>query len=331
MYPFWKFLPAGLAHQLGPLGISLYSSLNGGPTPNWKSFQWRGLTFPNRLGIAGGVDKNADLLLQWPRIGVGFSEVGTITPRPQRPNPGKIVDRDWEHKNLWNKMGFPNIGCKEIKLNLENALEYKSTPWFLNIGKNRTTPNDCVAQDCLEIISHLHHLGDAFVLNVSSPNTLGLRALQSREHLEKLTSQIVAHLKSKPLLIKLSPDLTTEELEQSLEGGLQGGASGFILTNTTLRRPANCPFPKEGGLSGADLKNQSLHILKESLQILGSRRKDLLMISAGGVMTPSDVEERLAIGSDLVQIYSAMVFEGPQFFHQVAEKMNSDFLQKRST
>jgi dihydroorotate dehydrogenase len=316
----WFLLPPEWAHELGPFGLKLFALFQTAPTPVWSPLTWKHLNFKNPLGLAGGVDKNADSLTEWWKMGVGFAEIGTVTPRPQKGNPGKVMDRDTERRALWNKMGFPSEGADEVFYNLR-GYEEKATPVFVNIGKNRETPNEDAVNDYLYLIDRLRPQADAFVVNISSPNTQGLRDLQNKESLFKLLEPIVVSARygeAKPVLLKLSPDLGDENLEDALNVAVQLGVDGFVLTNTTLARPSGISFPTEGGLSGEPLKSLSKEILRKSLQILGNRRQGKLIVSAGGVMTPEDVFERLQMGADLVEIYSALIFEGPGFFRDVA-------------
>lgn len=319
----WLLLPPHWAHDLGPFGLKFFALMKSQPTPVWRSFTWNNLTFKNPLGLAGGVDKNAESLKEWWDLGVGFAEIGTVTPRPQKPNPGKIMDRDLPHRALWNKMGFPSAGAEDVYYNLRSLAERK-TPVFVNIGKNRETPNEAAVEDYLKLIERLRSQADAFVVNISSPNTKGLRDLQNKEALAKLLEPLVRSCHqnefSKPILLKLSPDLNDDSLEEALQVAVETGIDGFVLTNTTLSRPQGISFPAEGGLSGAPLKPLSCQILQKSLQILGKNRQGKLIVSAGGIMTPEDVFERLQMGADLVEIYSALIFEGPGFFQEVARK-----------
>ncbi|WP_413288787.1 quinone-dependent dihydroorotate dehydrogenase [Bdellovibrio sp. HCB337] len=318
----WLLLPPQWAHDLGPFGLKLFSLTQNQPTPAWKSFTWNNLVFKNPLGLAGGVDKNAESLKEWWAFGVGFAEIGTVTPRPQSANPGKIMDRDSHHHALWNKMGFPSFGADEVFYNLR-AYDYKQTPVFVNIGKNRDTANEDAVDDYIYLIDRLRSQADAFVVNISSPNTKGLRDLQNKEALARLLEPVVQRSHkgdSKPVLLKLSPDMSDENLEDALEVAVKTGIDGFVLTNTTLSRPQGIQFPAEGGLSGAPLKDLSRQTLQKSLQILGKNRAGKLIVSAGGVMSPEDVFERLQMGADLVEIYSALIFEGPGFFREVASR-----------
>ncbi len=320
--PLWKYLPASLAHRLAPWGLSYYASKMPEQAPVWSPLTWKNLYFPNRLGIAGGVDKNAEHLKLWPRLGVGFIEVGTVTPYSQSANSGKILDRDWNAKNLWNRMGFPNHGADEVYFNLIAHKPEIKVPVFVNIGKNRSRPNEEAEVDYFYLADRFKNLADAFVINVSSPNTQGLRELQTPEFLMKLIFGVRERGGDKPVLVKLSPDMSEEQFQESIEASSQAGASGFILTNTTLSRPSDCEFPKEGGLSGKSLAELSKKHLKKAVQILGTKKSEFLLISVGGVLTAEDVKERLSLGADLVQTYSALVFEGPQFFRNTAARMS---------
>lgn len=318
MMPFWKFLPVRWAHEMAPIGLSIASEIWGEESPKeWNPLDWKGLHFPNRIGVAGGVDKNAEQGLYWQRLGAGFVEIGTVTPEPQDPNPGKILGRDWNQKNLWNKMGFPNEGARQTRLALEHWHGEVRVPLFINLGKNRWTSEAHAAQDYLMVLKEFYNMVDGFVVNVSSPNTTGLRNLQKSESLKALCLAIVPYAKEKPVLVKLSPDMTEEDLGESLSAAVEAGVSGFVLTNTTLSRPENCDFPKEGGLSGQSLKASSKIQLERTLRLLGSKRKGLLIISTGGIMGIEDMNERLSMGADLVQVYSALVFEGPRFFQKL--------------
>ncbi len=317
--PLWKYLPAGLAHRLAPLGLSFYASQMPEEIPQWRSMSWKGLQFPNRLGIAGGLDKNASHLKTWERLGAGFIEVGTVTPYSQKSNPGKTVDRDWQQQNLWNRMGFPNHGAEEVYFNLHSEKSNLQIPVFVNIGKNRNRTNEDAEVDYIYLADRFAAVADAFVINVSSPNTPGLRSLQSPEFLGALLPKLEKIVGKKPLLVKLSPDMSQKEFEDCLEASAIGGASGFILTNTTLSRPSQSNFPTEGGLSGKSLADLSKKHLKMAVSFLADHRSEFLLVSVGGVLSARDVQERLDLGADLVQTYSALVFEGPQFFRKTAE------------
>lgn len=288
---------------------------------NWSSLEWRGLQFANPLGTSGGIDKNAELTRAWWSFGAGFVEVGTITPRAQEANPGQIVDRDNIKMALWNKMGFPNAGVATAKKHLDSLPRPHFTPVFVNIGKNRDTKNEQALDDYLYCIRELRGVADAFVVNISSPNTTGLRDLLKPESLRKFLLPLVEECAGQiPLLLKLSPDMEDADFLSALEISCDLGVDGWILTNTTLARESGMKFSSEGGVSGRPLSARSKALLQKAVSHLGPRRQGKLLVSVGGVMTADEVFERLRLGADLVQVYSALVFSGPTFFEKVANK-----------
>ena len=288
--------------------------------PEWQSFTWRGLHFPNRLGVAGGVDKDAQNIHAWWALGAGLVEVGTITPQAQKGNTPPVVDRDVAHSALWNRMGFPSQGVERVKRRLAQLRRPFAAPVFANIGKNATTPLHQAHGDYITLLHELQGLVDGFVINISSPNTQGLRELLKPERLKDFLTPILATKaeNSAPVLLKLSPDLQDEELSHALDISHQLNIDGWILTNTSQGLREGLDFPKEGGVSGLPLAQRSKEFLRKSLQMLGARRAGKLVVSVGGVMNPEDVSERLQLGADLVQVYSALIFQGPMFFRQVA-------------
>jgi dihydroorotate dehydrogenase len=276
------------------------------------------LKFPNRIGVAGGVDKNAQNVQAWWALGAGFVEVGTVTPRPQKGNTPPIVDRDLLHEALWNRMGFPSHGVRKVKARLLRLPRPFLAPVFANLGKNAVTPLESATADYLELLRELHGIVDAFVVNISSPNTKGLRDLLKPENLQGFLRPILAQ-KREPVLLKLSPDMHDDEMERALTLSNDLGIDGWIFTNTSQGLREGLDFPKEGGVSGRPLAERSKEVLRQAIGILGPRRAGKLIVSVGGVMTPADVSERLALGADLVQAYSALIFEGPYFFRKVAQ------------
>ena len=204
---------------------------------------------------------------------------------------------------------------------------YFRTPIFVNVGKNRKTSNENAVADYLSVIDKFRPIADAFVVNISSPNTQGLRELQSKENLQRLLTPImqkVSHFEPTPVLIKLSPDMDQELLAETVMHCHDLGIDGYILTNTTLARHTGCPYPPEGGLSGAPLKDLSERALQTAINALGDKRAGKLIVSAGGIMSPQDVVRRLELGADLVQIYSALILHGPGFFHDVVGQYTDD-------
>lgn len=321
----WLWMPAQWSHHIAPLALPIAAQLSktcgDANTPEWKSFHWRGLHFANPLGVAGGVDKEGYQLLSWQALGAGFMEVGTITPRPQGPNPGKIIDRDSATRSLWNKMGFPNQGIEALKKNLDKIKDDLKIPLFINIGKNRETPNENAVDDYLKCITGLKNETSVFVINISSPNTKGLRDLQNLEVIRKLLKPLRQAASDHSLLLKLSPDLTADALKDLLDVCLQENINGVILTNTTQQRPLNnLPFSaSEGGVSGAPLRDISRKALVDTIKHVGNDKNKLLIVSVGGVTDIEEVEWRLNHGAHLVETYSALIFDGPFFFKKAAK------------
>lgn len=330
----WLWLPPKLAHDLSPFAIELYSLIQSESTPEWGAFSWRNLHFKNRLGLAGGVDKNAEHINAWKKLGCGFVEVGTITPLSQNPNPGKIFDRSVQDQAIWNKMGFPSAGADEVFYNLRALQDQSQVPLFINIGKNRETPNEHAHHDYTYLIEKFNDHADAFVVNISSPNTKGLRDLAKKESLESFLNPITRTKKSlnsdKPILLKLSPDLEADDLKRIIDVATQNDVDGFVLTNTTLSRKTLKSFPSEGGVSGKPLSELSKNALKTAIAHLGAEKSKKLLISVGGVMTADDVFERIDIGADLVEVYTALIFSGLSFFRKVkksADESRREFKQ----
>lgn len=332
----WLYLPAEVSHSLSLFFIRSFGTIysfdgffghsldsTNSTQHSWQPLVWRGLHFRNRLGTSGGLDKNAEGIKGWWALGAGFVEVGTVTPKPQTANPGQILKRDREQQALWNKMGFPNKGVEVCKKNLQKLPRPYSAPIFVNIGKNRETTNENAVKDYLYCIHELRNEADAFIINVSSPNTPGLRELLSPPKLRELLTPLVAECQKnppRPILLKLSPDLTDDIFKEILDVSLSVGVDGWILTNTTTDREKTPQFPIEGGVSGQPLANKATHLLKLAHTHLGVRKEDRLLISVGGILNTKDVFDRLSLGATLVQVYSAVVFDGPFFFRKVAAK-----------
>ncbi|GGM95489.1 dihydroorotate dehydrogenase (quinone) [Thermus composti] len=269
-----------------------------------------GVSFPNPLGLAAGMDKDARALGAWWALGFGFAEVGTLTPRPQEGNPRPRLFRLPEDRALINRMGFNNAGALaaagRLKAFRERGLPF---PVGVNLGKNRDTPLARAAEDYLEALRVLEPHGDYFVLNVSSPNTPGLRALQEGPFLDELLARL-RPATTKPLLLKVAPDLSWEALEEVAALALKHRLQGLVAVNTTVAREGlKSPWAREeGGLSGRPLKGRALEVLKHLAQIPG-----LVLVSVGGVETALDLWERLKAGASLVQVYTGFVYGGPLF------------------
>ncbi len=342
----WLLLPAKLAHDVAPLGLDLAALVTPKVSAEFQAFEWsrknRRLHFRNPLGIAGGVDKDGNQIWGWHHFGAGFVELGTVTPRPQAPNPGKIIGRDIEREALWNRMGFPGRGARYVRASLREFRDDERSektganpsgslrfPIFINVGKQRETTLDKANADYTWLVDFFSETTtqdtsdvDAFVINISSPNTKGLRDLFSRARLYEFLAPIAERLAATgtPGLLKLSPDMDPETLQSAVEVSLRLDLDGFIATNTTAARPSGIQFSAEGGLSGAPLRDRSREILKQLIEELGAKRAGLLLVSAGGVTTGTEASVRLGLGADLVQTYSGLVFQGPKFFqHAIRE------------
>ena len=271
----WLWLSPSLAHKVTPAVLRSLNWLQPANPPHWKPLKWRGLEFPNRLGIAGGVDKNAENIKAWWSLGAGFIEVGTITPLSQKGNTPPVLDRDVEHEALWNRLGFPSDGAVKVRKRLESLKRPFPAPVFANIGKNASTPLDQAHSDYIHLLVELRGLVDGFVINISSPNTRGLRELLKPERLVDFLEPIMASLPKdhEPVLLKLSPDLDDEELERVLQISHDLKIDGWVLTNSSQGLREGLSFPKEGGVSGRPLAGLSKQFLQKSLQLLGTNRK----------------------------------------------------------
>lgn len=325
----WLLLPPKWAHDLSPHVLPLIARLPIGSPGKFQPFTWKGQTFEHPVGLAGGVDKSGRNFLDWERLGASFVEIGTVTPQPQAPNPPPLIMRDLSSKALWNKLGFPSEGAQRIKSRVAKNFHKSTVPLWVNVGKNRNTPNDRALEDYLYLFEAFSTLASSFVVNMSSPNTKNLRDLQTEEFLKELLQQYhsLEDLRDTPILIKISPDLDEESLVRLLRAGEEHGVHGWILTNTTRRRDFSSSFPKEeGGVSGAPLAKLSMDMLSAAVRMLGTRKsgRKTLLVSTGGVMSSKDVQVRLDIGADLVQVYSALIFEGPLFFKNVVRELNSN-------
>lgn len=314
----WLYLPVNVSHKLSPLGIKFYSFFCFKKNKTWNHSKWKGLNFSNPLGIAGGVDKNAKLLKQWPKLGCGFIEVGTVTPLPQKPHSGKIIDRNNQELSLWNHMGFPNHGLVKLKKTLLKNQPYP-IPILINVGKNRNTSLSSAHLDYIKCMEELQHLGDVFVINISSPNTQNLRTLFTKNNLKVFLQQCLQN-KKKPTLLKISPDLSQQDLEHVLTVSSLLNIDGWVISNTTTTSHKKLNFPlNKGGVSGQALAKKAKAQLQASVKYLNqiNQRQGRLLISVGGVSSAKDVKERLQMGADLVQVYSALVFQGPSFFKKI--------------
>ena len=281
-----------------------------------------GIKFLNRVGLAAGLDKNALLIDEWENVGFGFVEIGTVTPLPQSGNDQPRLFRLPEDKAIINRMGFNNDGMEVIAERLKN----RKSKIIIggNIGKNKITPNENAVDDYIKCFNCLYDYVDYFVVNVSSPNTPGLRALQDKEPLMNIMNQLqqlnLSKAKRKPLLLKIAPDLTNEQLNDIVEIAITAKLDGLIATNTTISREGlmHENAKETGGMSGAPLKNRSTEVVKYLHQQLQNK---VPIIASGGVMTADDAIEKINVGAALVQVYTGFIYEGPALVKAINQKI----------
>ncbi len=286
-----------------------------------------GLTFPNPVGLAAGYDKDGEGWRGLACLGFGHIEVGTVTPEPQPGNPRPRVFRLVEDRSLINRMGFPGRGAAWVAQRLRGRPR-DGTVLGINIGKQKDTPIEEAAHDYEELIDVFAPLADYLAVNISSPNTPGLRRLQERSFLESLLGALAARraeLRERlgrpvPMLVKLAPDLDDAQLDAAIEALLTTGMDGVIATNTTLARDGlRSPLAREeGGLSGAALTARAAAMVGAIARRTGGR---LPIVAVGGIMDPDDARVRLDAGAVLVQLYTGLVYEGPGLVRRVVEAL----------
>jgi dihydroorotate dehydrogenase len=311
----------GLAGKIPPAAALLRAVFRPRqPSPAVQAF---GLHFPNPLGMAAGYDKDATGWRGLACLGFGHIEIGTVTPRPQPGNPSPRLFRLVPDRAVINRMGFNNRGAAFMARQLKGPRP-KDVILGVNIGKNKDTPLEEAGQDYLSLLRTFAPLADYLAVNVSSPNTPGLRSLQTRTALESLLiplsqekDRLARELgRSVPVLIKLAPDLDDEALDDALSAILDSRMDGVILTNTTISRPVlKSPLASEtGGLSGAPLTRLSTCMVEKVARRLNGQ---LPIIASGGVMNAADVQEKLDAGAVLVQLYTGLIYEGPGLVKQI--------------
>jgi dihydroorotate dehydrogenase len=270
-----------------------------------------GVRFPNPVGLAAGMDKDGRALTAWPALGFGFVEVGTVTCHPQPGNDRPRLFRLRDSRAIVNRMGFNNAGAQALAARLA-ALGPIGVPLGISLGKSKVTPLDDAVGDYVASLTALYPYGDYFAVNVSSPNTPGLRTLQDRGHLDALLAALRS-VGPKPLLVKVAPDLTDAALGEILDVCDKHGVAGLIATNTTLSRDGVAPgdavtATQAGGLSGAPLTARAREVVRFVATETGGR---LPIIGVGGVMHPDDAVRLLDAGASLVQLYTGLIYGGP--------------------
>lgn len=283
-----------------------------------------GLDFDSPIGLAAGFDKGDVSVPGLFSLGFSHVEIGTITPRPQPGNARPRIFRLPEHRALINRMGFNNEGAEACAARLA-ALprEGRLGPIGVNVGKNKVTPNEDAASDYVACIDRLHAHADYLVVNISSPNTPGLRRLQESDALDRLLRACVARLAErapgKPLLVKLAPDLAPEALDEAVDVAIAAGVAGIIATNTTLSRAGVEDHPRaaeQGGLSGAPLERLATSVVR---RCAARARGRIAIVGAGGVMSAEDAYAKIRAGASLVQVYTGFIYGGPGFVRRLNE------------
>jgi len=360
VYPFFRSLLFKLepevAHELTLQLVRLAGIL---PPSRWllnlmfsapvRPVEAFGLSFRNPVGLAAGYDKDGVAIRGLSALGFGHVEIGTITPRPQPGNPKPRVFRLVEDEAVINRMGFPSRGSEYVQMHLNPALNKGFQEWLIgiptrkkpankkarsamlgiNLGKNKDTPNEQAVFDYLALLQNFAPLADYLAINISSPNTPGLRNLQGREALEALLTQLDAQRKHEetrwekklPLLVKLAPDLSEKELDEAVGVILDTGMDGIIATNTTLARDGlrAGPYTQEtGGLSGRPLRALSD---KQLTRIVARVDGRIPVVGVGGIHSPADAKRKLELGATLVQVYTGLIYAGPGLVKEIVKKL----------
>ena len=277
-----------------------------------------GIAFPNPVGLAAGLDKNGEYIDALAALGFGFLEIGTVTPRPQPGNPPPRIFRLEEHDAIINRLGFNSQGVERLLRNVERA-RFRGV-LGINIGKNADTPIERAAEDYLQCLEAVYERATYVAVNISSPNTRGLRELQSGDLLDELLGAVMAkraslaqrHARTKPLLVKVAPDLDEPQLERIAELAVKHGVDGLIATNTTTGRApvaGHRHAPQAGGLSGGPLFEPSTQVLRELSRLLAGR---IPLVGVGGILSGAQAREKIEAGASLVQIYTGFIYRGPR-------------------
>lgn len=297
-----------------------------------------GIDFPSRVGVAAGLDKDGRALRAWPLLGFGFVEVGTVTGQPQPGNPAPRLFRLPADGAIVNRMGFNNAGAAALAVRL-HRLGPLPVPLGISLGKSKVTPVEDAVDDYLSSLRLLHAFADYVVVNVSSPNTPGLRSLQDRAALTTLVDRLVAEsrvlagsARPAPLLVKVAPDLGDQALEEVVDVCLGHQVSGLVATNTTLDRSGlRHPHPaadETGGLSGPPLATRALDVVRRIRAQAGDR---LPIVGVGGISGPDDALRMVDAGASLVQLYTGLIYQGPGLVRRVARALHSAARDSRNS
>ena len=281
-----------------------------------------GVNFPNPIGLAAGLDKDGVALPAWAALGFGFVEIGTVTAKAQLGNPKPRIFRLPEQEAVINRLGFNNDGADVVAERLRKLREsgrWPAIPVGINIGKSRVTPLEQATDDYLYSFRLLRHFADYITLNVSSPNTPGLRELQEPRKLSELLQAIgnEPDAATKPVLVKISPDLSSVELEAILNVCAENGVAGIIATNTTLDHSSVPPaLNEEGGLSGAPLREKATGLVRDIVA-----KSTIPVIASGGICDAESAREKFEAGAQLVQLYTGFIYRGPGFIGEIMKNL----------
>jgi dihydroorotate dehydrogenase len=317
-----RFTLAGLdaAQRLGLLGLL--------PRAAGKPVQMMGIDFPNPVGLAAGMDKDGAHIAALAALGFGFLEIGTVTPRPQAGNPQPRLFRLPKAEAIINRMGFNNLGVDNLVRNVR-ASAYRGV-LGINIGKNKDTPNDHAVDDYLACLDKVYAHASYVAVNISSPNTQNLRELQKDEALDALLSAIKLrqselaqrHGKHVPVALKIAPDLDDAQIAAIAALLMMHRIDAVIATNTTIARDAVAGLPnaeETGGLSGAPVRAASTRVIRELARHL---QNEVPIIGVGGILSGADAQEKIAAGASLVQLYSGLIYRGPELVRECVEALS---------
>ncbi len=313
------------AHTIAELGLSVLPKcklinnymVNKNFVMNPKlSQEVDGIKFINPVGLAAGFDKNGTVIKAMPALGFGYTEIGTMTPKPQDGNPKPRMFRYPSINSVQNAMGFNNAGSAKVLSNLKKVYPF-SIPIGANIGKNKTTSEEFALLDYKTLIRKFESVSDYLVINISSPNTPNLRDLQNEKFITELFT-MAKDLTSKPIYLKIAPDMEVDVAIELCNSAVKAGASGIIATNTTIDYSLVPNCQDFGGLSGACLTEKSYNLFKEIARELYGKTT---LISVGGISTGEEAYKRLKAGASLIQSYSGMIFEGPSMVRKINEEI----------
>jgi len=325
-----RLLPPETAHEITIKLLKSNFTFQKNKIEKFKSLKQTifGIDFFNPIGLAAGFDKNAEVIKPMLSYGFGFIEVGTVTPKPQKGNPKPRVFRLLEDEAVINHLGFNNKGSEKILTNLKSFYNSKNDNGVvgINIGKNKSTHNDI--DDYLYCIEKLGSFGNYITINISSPNTPGLRDLQLRGRIETLIKKIqtkqfeIEYLNNKPIFIKISPDLDDEQLRDIALMALANNVNGLIISNSTIKRPKTLISSLKnevGGLSGKPIFIDSTIILKKMYSLTNGQ---IPLIGVGGITSGHECYEKIKAGATLVQLYTALVYHGPKIINNIIKELN---------